>query len=409
MERLAITALAFASLGYALFGSPTPDNPGIREIVILALLAVCMVAGGLRRESFVQPWSKSLVLLLGYGFSIVLLMGVAGGYAGGDILRDLVGFAALGVPLALYGMPDQRVLMAAMLGIGLSFAARYVISPDLLTSLLAENLLYLANSPLVAFAASWLLLYGCFVERRLWLAIGCVMASLLPILAMAGMMQRATLILLVMGFTVFWISTLLKKPRRALVVALGIAAVFWMYWPDVSGIALSLLDKTRAIGWNARGAEIAALLQAQSQSPLTAIFGAGWGSIFKSPAVGDQWVRFSHSLLTSLWWKAGWLGLTLALVALASLLCNAYRRLRHNLVLFWSLVLPLVPAVFLYGSYKSFCFGLLLLGLARFDWTLGTGNVNQAPSHDHAGSPSVDPTCEPRLSPDARCHGPSPA
>lgn len=57
-------------------------------------------------------------------------------------------------------------------------------------------------------------------------------------------------------------------------------------------------------------------------------------------------------------------------------------------VLLSALLLPLLPAMVLYGSYKSLCFGLLLLGLVRLDWTLPSGNVNQAASHD---SPQARP------------------
>lgn len=406
MERLAFIAFALAVFAYGLFGSPTPDHPAVTEILILFLLAIAVAAGGITKAAFTAPWSKPFLLFLGYGFSVVLLVGVTQGYAVNDILRDLVGFAALAVPVALYGFSNQRILLAAMLFVGTAFAARYIASPDLLSSLLAENLLYLANSPLVAFAATWLLLYGCFQEKRFWVAVLCVALACIPILAMAGMTQRATLALLLLAFIGFFLVTLIKNPRRAVVVACALGAVITVYLPEVTGIFTALLDKARAVGWNARGAEIAALIEAQSQNPLTAIVGAGWGSVFKSPSVGDQWVRFSHSLLSSLWWKTGWLGLILGGIALMALVRDAYARLRHNLILFWSCILPLLPAVFLYGSYKSFCFGLLLLGLARFDWTLGAKNVNQTASHDHANTPPVDTAREPRLSTDAGRDGP---
>lgn len=403
MSRLAAVAFVSAALLYGLFGSPTPDNPASVEFLVLSLLALAVLCGGLRRSVLDASWSKPLLLFLGYGIGIGTLSGALGGNAGGDMLRDLLGFAAFAVPLALYGV-NARVLAAAMLGIGFAFAARYIASPDVLSSMLAENLLYLANSPLVPFAGGWLLLHGCFAERKIWLAVVCVAASLVPILAMAGMMQRATLLLLALVWLGFFAATVFKNPRRAFVIAAASVSVLALHWADVSGIVAALVAKTREVGWNARGAELAALLSAQSQNPLTAIFGAGWGSVFKSPAVGDQWVRFSHSLLTSLWWKTGWVGLLLGAFAITVLLRDAWRRMRHNLVLFSALVLPLIPATFLYGSYKSLCFGLLLLGLARGGWTLNSGNVNQT-AHEHAGNPPVDPSGEPRLPADARGDG----
>ena len=53
-----------------------------------------------------------------------------------------------------------------------------------------DRLLYLANSPLVFFAALWLLLQGSFVEKKISLAIVYVLLALLPVAAMIGMMQR---------------------------------------------------------------------------------------------------------------------------------------------------------------------------------------------------------------------------
>jgi len=402
MQRVGLGALLFACVLYACFSSPTPDAPGLPEILILISIAFAALCGGIERATWQTLWAKPLAILVGYGLCAGMFVGVFAGNASADMARDLVGFMALAVPLLLAGhYKNPKILFAVLLFIGMCFAARYLAMPDVLVGLGNTDLLYLANSPLVAFAATWLLLHGCFQQKRVWLATVCVIASALPILAMAGMMQRATLAMLAIAWLALLTVTLIKNPRRGITVAIGFSILLYMAWPWATGLYGALVDKTNAVGWNARGAEITALADTVNQTPLTAIFGAGWGSMFKSPAVGDIWVRFSHSLLTSLWWKLGWVGFLLGIASITALIADMVKRLRHDLVMLCALLLPLLPALLLYGSYKSLCFGLLLLGCARLNWTLTPRNANQTANHDCKQRASVHPDCQSHLSADA--------
>lgn len=369
-------AFAAAVLLYAAFSSPTPDAPGVVEYLVLGLLIVSCAHLVLPRDRWVLP----LTALLAYGLGAPLLIGVMAGNAAGDIARDLIAFAAIAVPLVyahLFSADDaraQNLLLILLLGVGLLFSMRYLAGTwQSLSSLgmapLDHNLLYLANSPLVAFAAVFLVLQGCFVQTRPHVALGMVAVSFIPLAAMVGMMQRATLALLALVWLVFFFAALVKNPKRAGVIALVLALTVAVLWPLPALTVQALTDKTLAVGWNARGAELATLLDAIAQNPLTAVFGTGWGSLVRSPAVGDQWVRFSHGFFTALLWKTGWLGLAVGAAGIGALLADAAQRLRKNAALAAALILPLLPALFLYGSYKSLCFGLLLLGLIRLDWT----------------------------------------
>lgn len=370
MKRLGFVVAVFL---YAVFSSPTPDTPGMVEYAILALLLFSATA-------FVMPrgrWTVPFLILLGYGVTVPLAVAVFAGNAGGDIMRDLVAFGALAVPVVFYGLfpadkDAQKILLALLLGVGMLFSVRYLVQAFRdLTSLglteLDHHFLYLANSPLVAFAAGYLLLRGCFTEKRIVYAAGLVVLSLIPIAAMVGMLQRATLALLALAWVGLLVHTIVKNPKRGTAVLGSCFIVMGVLWPLPGLVWESLSNKTLQLGWNARGYEIAALLDSLDQNVVTAIFGTGWGSLVKSPAVGDLWVRFSHSLMTSLLWKTGWIGLVMGAGAIAALTIDAVRRLRQDLVMATALVLPLLPALFLYGSYKSLCFGLLLLGLARLN------------------------------------------
>jgi len=371
-----LAALALAAFLYAAFSSPTPDTPGWIEFSILTLLPVALSGFKMPRDRWVWP----LAALLAYGITVPLAIAALSGHAAGDIVRDLVAFGALAFPLllaCLFPAGDKRaqnILLAILLGIGMIFSLRYLLNAwqnlgGLGLNALDHNFLYLANSPLVAFTAAFLLLRGCFSEKRPHVALALVMLSFIPLAAMIGMMQRATLGLLACVWLALFIHALIKNPPRAGVIVLVCTLIMSALWPLPLLTWGALADKTLQVGWNARGLELAALLDALNQNPLTAIFGTGWGSLVKSPSVGDQWVRFSHSLMTSLLWKTGWLGLIAGAIAIGALIMAAMQRLRRDMVLASALILPLLPALFLYGSYKSLCFGLLLLGLVRLDWT----------------------------------------
>lgn len=380
-------AFAAAIVLYALFSSPTPDAPGFVECGILGLLLVAATSFALPRER----WGWPYFVMLGYGLTVPLLTAAVQGHDSADILRDLIAFGALAFPVVFYALfpPEQRAqkyLLLSLLGVGMAFSVRYLLRAwQDITSLglveLDHHFLYLANSPLVAFAAAYLLLRGCFTEQKFPLAFALIIASFIPVAAMIGMLQRATLALLFVAWFGMLIWALVKHPCRGVTVLVFCLAVMSILWPLPMLVWESLSAKTVAVGWNARGFEIAALLDALNQNPVTAIFGTGWGSLVKSPAVGDLWVRFSHSLMSSLLWKTGWLGLAMGAAAMAALTLDALRRLRHDRVLTIALILPLFPALFLYGSYKSLCFGLLLLGLARA--------IGQADSRSDKPIPSI--------------------
>ncbi|MBU6235314.1 MAG: hypothetical protein KGQ41_05680 [Alphaproteobacteria bacterium] len=405
MKKWGLTALVLASVLYGAFGSPTPDSPSFLEAGIVCLLALATLCGGLDKSVTREPWFKPLAALIVYGALMGSLQGIFAGNTPSDIARDLVAFSALAIPIALWGhRQNARVWLGVLAGIGFAFSCRYLAGPEAVMDNTGNDLLYLANSPLVPFSAAFLLYHGSFVEEGKARAVLCVLLSLIPTLAMAGMMQRATLGLLCALWLVLLAHTFLHAPKRAFMLCAAFAVSLLAFWPQVEGITDALIDKTRAVGWNTRGAELAALIDTQSANPLSALFGAGWGSLFKSPAVGDVWVRFSHSFLSSLWWKTGWIGLLLGVVAIGAVLRSAFLHTRHNPALLFALLLPLVPAIFLYGSYKSLCFGLLLAALVRPDWTLRGRNVNQTP-HDRAPSPPLDPYGQPCVPADARSHG----
>ena len=85
------------------------------------------------------------------------------------------------------------------------------------------------------------------------------------------------------------------------------------------------------------------------------------GGSYASPAVGNLYVTYSHSLLSYVLFKMGVVGLTITVIYLFFIFKAIFHVVRRDVVLgnalFWAAIIP----IFLYASHKSFDFGLLLI------------------------------------------------
>jgi O-antigen ligase len=100
-------------------------------------------------------------------------------------------------------------------------------------------------------------------------------------------------------------------------------------------------------------------------SPLTLLFGCGWGMTFENPAVGNLSVNYTHSLFSALLLKTGLVGVGLTLLYIGALVRRAWPVWARNPVLMLALLAPLGIGFLLYASYKCLGFGLLLILLAN--------------------------------------------
>jgi hypothetical protein len=382
-------SLAAALLIYACFGTPTPDRPGWAEAAIGLLLLAAVGPGrafaaiSLPREGAL--WRKAGWLLLLYGLTAPVAGGLIAGRGLGLMIRDIVPFIFMLMPLFLAplftGRPDfRRQLFSLAVLLGVAFAIR-VVWPYLglffgwfaggkLPRLAPADPFYLANAPTVLFAALFLCGAAALMLYRSPGFSGhvkagvCLALSFFPLAAMAFVSQRASLGYFCLCAVFLAGLGLMRAPVRALwpfVLACVIAA---LAWPDISALAASLWRKTLLVGINSRDSEAAAIIRIMQDSLPAIFFGKGWGMSFASPAVGGVTVNFTHSLITSFWLKTGLCGLTLALAYLG-LLCS---RLPHLLlrrpVVALALAGPLMIDTLLYASFKSLGFGLILLLIA---------------------------------------------
>ncbi|HEY0902168.1 MAG TPA: hypothetical protein VGD95_08600, partial [Micavibrio sp.] len=271
---LRVIAFIAALLVYAGFSAPTPDHIGPAELIVLAGLLAAMGAAGIMQAlhlrlsssaaTGVMPfWVMPARILLLYGLSVPLITGLAQGHPLSLILRDMVPFLFLLLPLFIPASFIDRPLIARALPwvlclMGVIFCARvmaifllpeggtmplgYVPDPD-----------NLVNAPTVLFAAlfltgmgGWLLAGGAL--RSVLVACLCFAAALFLLASMAAIGQRAHIGAWVL-VVVCWLALLLVyRPRIFIVAALLAGGLLLMLWPVAQDILQGLMQKHTAVG-----------------------------------------------------------------------------------------------------------------------------------------------------------------
>ena len=373
---------------YALWGTPTPNTPQIFPEGIIALCLIMAIGvqglrgiymrgrGDIGDHNDNNGILTSAQILLIYGLSAPLLLAFIHGHNLRLVIRDLAPFLFLLLPLflssRLHELKAEKYVLYGVLFIGLSFAVRAGLdgvnfAAAALNITPKTELTCLANSPTILFTSIFLI--GAALDKFMragtlrGLTAGVITTALggLCLLPMIMTMQRAS-----MGYGVCAGAALIAiytytRPRRMIFIlgALYIGAAIMHH--DIARIIYDAAHKTSLVGFNSRFEELAAVWDRISVSPLSVIFGAGWGASYHSPAVGGLEVNFTHSLLTSMLLKSGLLGAVLCTIYIGAIARRALKHLRgapvFALASFGALGIPFV----LYASYKSLDFGLLLL------------------------------------------------
>lgn len=386
-------ALCAAILVYALWGEPTPPAFGWPEILVGVLLTAAVGLRSFARA--VTPvrgdahpfWFRAGQFFLLYGLSVPLVGAVIAGASPGNIVRDIVPFLFMLLPVFMVDTVRDRVrwhfiVTACVVVLGVIFAAR-VVAPLALASsgmdhaaqlgmnLSGQDPHRLANAPSVLFAAMALLgAAGWIITRRInanAMISAAILSgvALIPLAAMALVLQRASLGLLALGLA-FWIAIgIVKKPRRMVVPLLGLAVLCLMVWAPLADVVAGLAHKNVMVGANMRWQEAAAVRDALHGIGAI-LFGNGWGATVQSPAVGDSIVTFTHNLGTTLWLKSGLIGVGLGLAYFGGLALALIRFLPIHPILVVALGAPMVIDYLLYASFKSLDFGLILLLAALY-------------------------------------------
>lgn len=364
-------AVFLAIFIYAVLGVPAPDAPGLAEILIGGLLLVSV--GFARGLQVLDPgrsrgWEQAAGWLLIYGLTVPVLGGLAAGNGAAAIVRDMIAYLFLLLPLFMIPLFEGRQgringLTALVVCLGLVFSLR-VLCPALLTpGLSVPDPFLLANAPTVLFSALFLAGLGGWGLYRGRVLRGGVpgMLALIPLATMALIMQRASIGVFCLTLLVLAAIGLIRRPLRVVLPLLALAALALSVWPLMQDIVQTLAHKTALVGFNRRGDEALAVLRELDGSLLTVLFGKGWGAAIASPAVGGAVVTFTHSLFTTYWLKSGLVGLLLVTIYLGWFALMLFRLLPRFPVMALALAGPFLIDIFLYASFKSLDFGLVLL------------------------------------------------
>lgn len=375
--------LAAAIILYGAMSSPAPSQPGAAELAIgLALvlaagpgrLAVRWAASAVDWRAIpltdAVRWAALAGLLM-----IPTLRGIASGARAEDMARDLVPLAFLFMPLLLGAFPGRRWVVAAALAGGVLFAARFFIVSGAVPAVLgpaapADGLLYLANAPMVLFAAIFLpfAAFGWKGRGRIILLLLCWAGAGLCFLALAATLQRAALAAWTVGIAVILMIHAQRQARLVVLAPLLAAAIIWAATPLLGDLADLLILKTRLVGWNGHDSEIRAASSLVGRSWDVAIFGLGWGALFESPAVPGYRISYLHSLPLYMLVKAGGLGLLLLLTYAATFIPDALAAFRRRPALTIAILGALSVGALVQPSFKYLDFGLLLMVLRLYGY-----------------------------------------
>lgn len=376
---------------YGVWGVPTPDTIGMAEVIVAGFLLLS-ISYHVPDFKNMPVWYGAGLLLAGWFFTVPLLASVVYGADMFMVLRDLVATGFLLMPVLYYPLLQssysvhfRRSVMIGLWFIGFCFSLRSVIQMGGLAGGFGPplNTDYLANSPEVLFSALFCMggIFYSWKAQWSWSA-GIIFYSLIlliavPVLAMGGMLQRASLGLMAVIAVVWFFRDFFVRPRRAFIMVGLLLPVLYWAWPYLNNLIPDLLLKAQRVGFNNRGAELRTVFSLSWSDVSRLVFGNGWGAGFENPAVGDVRVNYTHSLLSSTLLKSGVLGVVFLLLYIFSLVWSAIRAGQARIytqccgvpahVLLFCLLPSLAIGLLLYANYKSIGYGLILLALMALD------------------------------------------
>lgn len=362
---------------YGVFSSPTPDNPGIIEGIILFLFLAALGVKGVYQPVFdislfkqSPKWEITAFILFLYGLSVPVLSALYHDVKISIFLRDIIGFIFLClpffvVPFILENKKRQIIFFVSVLFVGLAFSIR-VLFLDFSFFVQREELLYLANSPLVLLSALYFGMTALSKMKSLLtlqhfiIVVVCLFISILPLAAMYIDFQRASFAALGLSIFIVLGHSFVKAPFNIVMPIIILSFIGILFGTQVVGIVENILVKTSQVGLNMRVQEFWAVWSAVSSNVWALFFGQGWGASFASPAVGDLNVSYTHSLITYMLLKTGLIGLGLTLIYLFFIFEKLIRLVFIEPVRGSALIWPFIIPIFLYASYKSLDYGFIL-------------------------------------------------
>lgn len=232
------------------------------------------------------------------------------------------------------------------------------------------DLLYLANSPEVLFSALSGFVAAFYMaqnQKKYIVGLLILILSFIPIVAMTLMAQRAGLGAILLFILINATILFYARPKITLIFIAPFLLMAWWFIPVIDSIMATLVAKTYHVGLNARAEEWRTVFTLWTGDIVHFTFGFGWGARLENPAVGGLSVNYTHSFISALLFKTGLLGAATFSFLGGMALKNINRqKIKENFALFLAVLAPMIISIFLYASYKSLGFGLILLIFAFF-------------------------------------------
>lgn len=399
--KFRLYVFACSLLIYSCFGVPTPNDIGWVEIITGCGLILSV---GIPHAAFLfwnrmdggyRPlWMTPAWLLLIYGMSCSLLMAMVQGHQMMLIFRDIIPFLFMLLPLFMYEMISKfsakecEFVLWITIAAGMIFSLRSLYIFQYQGGFADIDALYLANAPTVLFAAIYMVTLGMlrFRFRAPILPLALIGIAVIPMMAMGDVLQRASFGAIAISATLVWVSVCRQSLLRA-GFFIGLAGlVLWLFQEGIYDLVASLHQKHENVGGNMRFQELEAVWEHVSAYALTAFFGNGWGAPITSPAVGGLTVNFTHSLISASLLKTGIIGTILVIFYLGALGITLVKILYQHPALAIALCWPFLIDIFLYASYKSLDFGLILMVIACYGvkgHKLNIQNSNRIEGNEH--------------------------
>lgn len=388
LRKNVLGSLAFiiALLSYSLFSAPFPVKMGIAEILIggLLVLFVSIPTGLIVMTGGFKLYQRyhALPIWLHMGFFLLIWWelfngGIIQGWNVSDIVRDIIPFVYLFVPLLLLpAMHRSKVnwlqilpWIIAVMGVILSLRFYQVaqISPlDVGKMYYFDNFLYLPYDPCVIFAGIYLPLMAVHTwkSNKLISWLGSLMMIIGGFLALGSLMavaQRAPLALAALCFGVYFLAVTRQSFKKLLLLILLLVGIGFLAQDQIQNSYQLLVDKQESFGANGKTDELAAVLKETSQSPFTLLFGVGWGGLFHDPAVDNIQVSYTHSAFTFFMLKGGLVGIIIFLSYLFWICRHLLQGFTmQKLPLILATVVPMFIGLLFQVSYKTLSYGMIL-------------------------------------------------
>ncbi len=399
--------LSLAIVLHGLFSYPMPVSPGLAEVIIGVLLAISigipfifgLIKWWKEQETLI---TKIIIVFLFISLLVCpLFTGFLNGWGVVDIVRDIIPLCFLFLPLFSvvgWGLNNKYISQIFPLLIclaGLCFAIRFFIIADrpfyfVGHDFFQDGLKYLSYDPSVIFAAIFLPIFVIYKSLDKGIknsfALIALVASFVCYQSLVAVLQRGPVALILFSLfiaIVFACIFFKKRAKLFLVLSLFLLISYSQFFVDIEtfgeyinadGYARDhysasslMLAKGKQNGLlNSKGKEFILITDIVFEKPSVALLGIGWGGIYHNKYINNDFISFTHSVVSYFLLKTGMLGLLSFFIYAVWCVRNLFRLLIQKNLYFLAFASPLVITL-LQTTYKTLSLGLILLLLVNFN------------------------------------------